>query len=77
MIRISHIITDLNTGGAERMLVNLVTRLDRSSFSNEVISLIEPGLMARELKAAGIPVINLNMRRGRRSSKAGSIMPTL
>jgi glycosyltransferase involved in cell wall biosynthesis len=67
LIRISHIITDLNTGGAERMLVNLVTRLDRSSFSNEVISLIEPGLMARELKAAGIPVINLNMRRGRPS----------
>jgi glycosyltransferase involved in cell wall biosynthesis len=67
LIRISHVITDLNAGGAERMLVNLVTRLDRSSFSNEVISLIEPGLMARELEAAGIPVINLNMRRGRPS----------
>jgi glycosyltransferase involved in cell wall biosynthesis len=67
LIRISHVITDLNAGGAERMLVNLVTRLDRSSFSNEVVSLIEPGVMAGELEAAGIPVINLNMRRGRPS----------
>ena len=67
MIRISHVITDLNAGGAERMLVNLATRLDRSIFSNEVISLIEPGVMADELNAAGIPVINLNMRRGKPS----------
>lgn len=67
MIRICHVITDLNAGGAERMLVNLVTRLDRSRFSNEVISLIEPGLMAGELRAADIPVANLNMHRGRPS----------
>lgn len=67
MIRICHVITDLNAGGAERMLVNLVTRLDRSRFHNEVISLIEPGLMVGELKAAGIPVVNINMRRGRPS----------
>jgi glycosyltransferase involved in cell wall biosynthesis len=67
LIRICHVITDLNAGGAERMLVNLVTRLDRSRFDNEVISLIEPGLMAGELTAAGIPVMNLDMRRGRPS----------
>lgn len=67
MIRICHVITDLNTGGAERMLVNVVTRLDRARFSNEVISLIEPGIMAGELRAAGIPIISLNMRRGRPS----------
>jgi glycosyltransferase involved in cell wall biosynthesis len=67
LIRICHVITDLNAGGAERMLVNLVTRLDRSRFSNEVISLIEPGLMVGELEAANIPVTNLDMRRGRPS----------
>lgn len=67
MIHICHVITDLNAGGAERMLVNLVTRLDRARFSNEVISLIEPGIMARDLNAAGIPIISLNMRRGRPS----------
>lgn len=67
MISVCHVITDLNAGGAERMLVNLVTRLDRSRFRNEVISLIEPGVMASELAAAEIPVINLNMRRGRPS----------
>jgi glycosyltransferase involved in cell wall biosynthesis len=67
LIRISHVITDLNAGGAERMLVNLATRLDRSRFANEVISLIKPGVMARELADAGIPVISLDMRRGRPS----------
>ncbi|MBX9775412.1 MAG: glycosyltransferase [Xanthobacteraceae bacterium] len=67
MISVCHVITDLNAGGAERMLVNLVTRLDRARFRNEVISLIEPGVMASELAAVGIPVINLAMRRGRPS----------
>jgi glycosyltransferase involved in cell wall biosynthesis len=67
LISLCHIITDLNAGGAERMLVNLVTRLDRSRFRNEVISLIEPGLLAGELARAGIPVVSLDMRRSRPS----------
>jgi glycosyltransferase involved in cell wall biosynthesis len=67
LIRVCHVITDLNAGGAERMLVNVVTRLDRSQFQNEVISLIEPGLMAEELRAADIPVVSLGMQRGQPS----------
>lgn len=65
MIRICHVITDLNVGGAERMLVNLVERLDRSQFANEVVSLIEPGAMAAEL--AHVPLTSIGMRRGRPS----------
>jgi glycosyltransferase involved in cell wall biosynthesis len=64
MIRICHLITDLDAGGAERMLVNIITCLDPTRFSNEVISMIEPGILARELRAAGIPVVSLGMRRG-------------
>jgi glycosyltransferase involved in cell wall biosynthesis len=65
MIRICHMITGLDVGGAERALVNVVSRLDPSRFRNEVISLIKPGIFARDLRAAGIPVISLDLDRGR------------
>ena len=64
-LRIYHLITDLETGGAEGSLVNLVTGLDPAYFHNEVISLVEPGPMAQELTASGIAVRSLGMRRGR------------
>jgi glycosyltransferase involved in cell wall biosynthesis len=64
-LRVCHLITDLDTGGAERSLVNLVTRMDKSQFTNDVVTLIEPGPMAQPLVAAGIPVTSLGMRRGR------------
>jgi glycosyltransferase involved in cell wall biosynthesis len=65
MIRICHIITDLDAGGAERALVNVISRLDPTRFCNEVISLIKPGIFGRYLHAAGIPLISLDLRRGR------------
>jgi glycosyltransferase involved in cell wall biosynthesis len=64
-IRVSHLITDLDTGGAERSLVNLVSGLDRTRFESDVITLIEPGPMAQPLAEAGIPVTSLGMSRGR------------
>jgi glycosyltransferase involved in cell wall biosynthesis len=64
-IRISHLITSLDTGGAERSLVNLVTAMDRNEFENEVITLLKPGPMAQTLAQAGIPVTSLDIRRHR------------
>jgi glycosyltransferase involved in cell wall biosynthesis len=64
MIRICHIITGLDAGGAERALVNIVSRLDPSRFRNDVVSLIEPGIFGQHLDAAGIPLTSLGMRRG-------------
>ena len=68
-IKVCHLITDLEAGGAERNLVNVVTRADRTRIANEVISLLDPGIMAEELEAAGVPVTSLGMRRGRPSLK--------
>jgi glycosyltransferase involved in cell wall biosynthesis len=65
VIRICHLINDLDAGGTERTLVNLVRNLDPSRFSNEVVSLIEPGVFGHDLRAAGIPLTSLGMRRGR------------
>jgi glycosyltransferase involved in cell wall biosynthesis len=64
-LRVCHLITDLDTGGAERSLVNLVTRMGTDQFSSDVVSLIEPGPMALPLREAGISITSLGMRRGR------------
>jgi glycosyltransferase involved in cell wall biosynthesis len=67
VIRVCHLINDLEVAGTERALVNVVPNLDRSRFSNEVISLVEPGVFGHDLRAAGIPLTSLGMRRGRAS----------
>lgn len=64
-VSVCHLITDLDTGGAERSLVNLVTATDPKRFRHEVISLVEAGPMAEPLAAAGIPITSLHIRRGR------------
>lgn len=63
-IHVCHLISDLETGGAERSLVNLVTALDPARFRSEVVCLVEPGPMAQPLAQAGIAVTTLGMRRG-------------
>ena len=60
-IRIAFLITDLDTGGAERNLATLAKGLDRSRFEPVVASLKPPGRIGEELAAAGVPVINLGM----------------
>jgi glycosyltransferase involved in cell wall biosynthesis len=62
-IRICHLITDLDTGGAERSLVNLVSAMDRSEFDNEVVTLLKPGPMAQALAQTGIPVTSMGIDR--------------
>jgi glycosyltransferase involved in cell wall biosynthesis len=61
--RIAHLITGLDVGGAERMLVRLLTRMD-ARYENVVISMLPPGPMAEVLRGAGLPVQTLAMRRG-------------
>ena len=55
-IRIAFCITELDPGGAERALVELVKRLDRSKFEPGVFCLGPRGPLAEELEDAGIPV---------------------
>ncbi|HUF48544.1 MAG TPA: glycosyltransferase [Vicinamibacterales bacterium] len=65
MIRIAHLITDLDVGGAETMLVRLVGAMNRAEFDNHVISLLPVGPLGGPLEDLGIPVQLLAMRRGR------------
>ena len=62
MIRVLYLITDLDVGGAERVLLETVRRLDRRRFRPVVSSLAPPGPMAREFDRLGVPVRGLAMR---------------
>jgi len=61
--RISFCITELDPGGAERQLVQLVMHLDRALFEPEVIALSGEGELAAPLREAGIPVTCLTAKR--------------
>lgn len=58
------LITDLDYGGAETQLVNLVTRLKVRGWDVRVVSMLPPQAFTDELKQTGIPLATLNMRRG-------------
>lgn len=64
------VITNLDCGGAEVMLLRLLSRLDRCRFTPQVISLIDTGQIGKQIQALGIPVRALGMRRGRPSLNA-------
>ena len=63
-IKIIHIITSLNTGGAERALYNLLASDFRYKYDCSVISLIDEGTYGTKIRALGIPVHVMNMRSG-------------
>jgi len=62
--KILYLITDLNIGGTEKMLYELVTRIDRAKFNPLVCGLKGWGYYAKKIKNTGIPVITLNVDRG-------------
>ena len=65
MIRIVHVISDLDTGGAEMMLAKLVGAMDRARFSSTVISLTDRGQLGKQIESSGVAVHTLGMKRGR------------
>jgi glycosyltransferase involved in cell wall biosynthesis len=62
--RIAFCITDLDAGGAERALVQIVTRLDRARWEPVVFCISGEGELARPLRDAGITVVCLGARKG-------------
>jgi glycosyltransferase involved in cell wall biosynthesis len=64
MVRIAHVITGLNTGGAETMLYKLLSRMDRTRFDPLVVSLADNGSLAVRIAALNIPVFSCGMRPG-------------
>lgn len=59
---IAHVITGLGTGGAEMMLLRLLTLTDREQWRPIVISLRDRGPIGERIAGLDVPVISLQMR---------------
>lgn len=63
-MKLTLVVTNLATGGAEMMLHKLLQNIDRSRFQPTVISLMGKGEIGPRIEALGIPVHALGVRRG-------------
>jgi glycosyltransferase involved in cell wall biosynthesis len=63
-IKILHLISTLDMGGAEQNLLRLVTSMNRVVFENHVVSMTKPGIIGGKLEQAGVPVHGLSMKKG-------------
>ncbi|MBF0309712.1 MAG: glycosyltransferase [Magnetococcales bacterium] len=64
VVKVVHLITGLQGGGAETMLARLLGRMDRTGFQNTVISLLGEGVIGKRLLDDGIPVHHLSGSQG-------------
>ena len=66
-ISILCLITSLDVGGAQTMLYGLLSRMDRTRFAPQVISMVdlERGPLSKTFQTLGIPLRSLGMRPGR------------
>ncbi|MBT4669145.1 MAG: glycosyltransferase [Candidatus Ruthia sp.] len=67
-MKIIHIITDLDTGGAEIMLYKLLKSLQDETIESAVISLMGRGKITKQIEALGIKVETLDLEQGKRPS---------
>lgn len=63
-MNITHVVENLNRGGLERVVLDLVKLQQQQGHHCQVICLFERGTLAHELDAAGIPVHACGKRRG-------------
>jgi len=69
-MKILHIITGLERGGAERQLINLLRASVSYGLQYEVVSLLDGGVYHGEVRSAGAELHTLNMTRNRISPSA-------
>ncbi|MBT9173998.1 MAG: hypothetical protein DDT21_02409 [Syntrophomonadaceae bacterium] len=63
-IKVLHLITGLDVGGAETTLYKLLSRMDGDLYHAEVVSLTAIGPVGEKIRALGIPLRALGMPRG-------------
>lgn len=64
-MKVVHVITELNVGGAEYDLYKLIAHGDRSTFDYVVISLQDKGAFGDKIEALGVPVYTLDLNPAR------------
>jgi len=63
-MKIMHIITDLDTGGAEIMLCKLLSSLRDENIDSLVVSLMGQGKITSQISALGVKVETLDLKQG-------------
>src|SRR5437763_12934650 len=63
MIRVMYVITDLDPGGGERQLLELIRGCNGRGFHHVVVSILDPGPLKVEFELAGARVYTLGMPR--------------
>lgn len=63
-MNITHVVENLNRGGLERVVLDLVRLQQQQGHRCQVVCLFERGALAHELDVAGIPVHACNKRKG-------------
>jgi glycosyltransferase involved in cell wall biosynthesis len=66
LIRIVHVVNQLDMGGMEKLLIEFARHADRKQFSLHFISLSGRGVLADEIEALGWQVTSLDDRQGLR-----------
>jgi len=61
-INILHLITELNIGGAEKVVAQIAAHLSKDRYNTLVSCLYDPGLVADEIVKNGIQVVDLGTR---------------
>src|SRR5437867_289350 len=69
-MKILHVITGLERGGAERQLINLLRASIAHGIQYDVVSLLDGGVYHDEVRTAGAELHTLNMARNRISPGA-------
>jgi glycosyltransferase involved in cell wall biosynthesis len=62
--RVSHVVENLNRGGLERVVIDLVREQRAQGLACQVVCLFERGALAGEVEADGVPVIACGKRSG-------------
>src|SRR5262245_45776199 len=65
-IRVLHLITRLPVGGAEKVLVDIVRRLDPAQYQSVVCCIQAKGDLAIEIEKLGVPLVCLHRMQSRR-----------
>ena len=63
-IKILHLISTTNVGGAEQNLLRLISSMDKDCFHSMVVSMTDIGPVGKEIIENGFPVHALNMKKG-------------
>lgn len=63
-MRITHVVENLNRGGLERMVLELVKQQHRQGHQCQVVCVFEAGSLAGELEGLGVPVVACRKRAG-------------